>query len=81
MAESGDSGAVVQELVSDGKSHGPSWLIGRHVKSTKVSGNAPTSTYIEELTTRIRQDLVDVVEANVSRKVQDEVDTKVNQKF
>ncbi|KAL6582053.1 hypothetical protein OROMI_006067 [Orobanche minor] len=81
MAESGDSGAVVQELVSDGKSHGPSWLIGHHVKSTKVSGNAPTSTYIEELTTRIRQDLVDVVEANVSRKVQDEVDTKVNQNF
>ncbi|KAK1397043.1 hypothetical protein POM88_006906 [Heracleum sosnowskyi] len=52
----------IYELVSGGKkSHGPSWLIGRHdVKVIKTSTQAPTPTdsYLEELTKKIRQDLV-----------------------
>ncbi|KAK1360482.1 Nudix hydrolase domain-containing protein [Heracleum sosnowskyi] len=39
----------IDELISDGKSHGPSWLIGRHAESAKVSTTtAPRSTYIQE---------------------------------
>ncbi|KAL6579133.1 hypothetical protein OROMI_009349 [Orobanche minor] len=38
MREGGNDG-VVQELISDGKSHGPLWFIGRHTKFAKVSNN------------------------------------------
>ncbi|KAL6530263.1 hypothetical protein OROHE_014616 [Orobanche hederae] len=80
MAATGGTDEVVQELVSDGKAHGPSWLLGRRVKSVKVSGNAPTSTYVQDLTTKIRKDLADEVEEKLDTKVQDEVDAKVNKK-
>lgn len=76
MATPGGS-STVEELVSDGKSHGPSWLLGRHVKSVKASPSVPTSTYVQELTTQIRQNLVEEMEEKV-QKVQHEVDTKVN---
>ncbi|KAL6569998.1 tripeptidyl-peptidase II Tpp2 [Orobanche minor] len=39
MREGGSDG-VVQELISNGKSHGPSWFIGRHTKSARVPNNA-----------------------------------------
>lgn len=77
----GGSDGVVQEMISDGKSHGPSWLIGRHTKSAEVSKYAPTtSTYIQELAAKIRENIADEVEAKVNKKVQNEFDAKVNQK-
>ncbi|KAK1378070.1 hypothetical protein POM88_024814 [Heracleum sosnowskyi] len=80
MAAPGGSSGI-DELISDGKSHGPSWLIGRHAESAKVSTTtAPRSTYVQELTAQIKQNLVDEMEAKVNKKVQQEVDEKVNQK-
>lgn len=77
----GSNDGVVHELVSDGKSHGPSWLIGRHTKSPKVSKAAPTAgTYIQELATKIREDIADEVEAKVNKMVQSEFDAKVDEK-
>ncbi|KAK1393865.1 hypothetical protein POM88_012921 [Heracleum sosnowskyi] len=55
----------LDELVSDGKkSHGP----------------APTDSYIQELTKKLRQEVVEEVEAKLNQKVSEEVDVKVNQK-
>ncbi|KAL6534778.1 hypothetical protein OROGR_013453 [Orobanche gracilis] len=76
----------LDELVSGGKkSHGPSWLIGRHdtkcVKaSSQASSPAPTDSYVQELTKKIRHEVVDEVEAKLNQKVYDEVDANVNQK-
>ena len=68
----GGSDGVVQELISDGKSHGPSWLIGRHTKAAEVPKDAPTtSTYIQELAAKIRENIVDEVEAKVNQKVKE----------
>ena len=65
----GGSDGVVQEMISDGKSHSPSWLIGRHTKSAGVSKYAPTtSTYIQELAAKIRENIVDEVEAKGTRR-------------
>ncbi|KAL6498561.1 hypothetical protein OROHE_026502 [Orobanche hederae] len=50
----------LDELVSGGKkSHGPGWLIGRHdakcvTSSTQASAPAPTNSYVQELTKKIR---------------------------
>ena len=77
----GRNDGVVHELVSDGKSHSPSWLIGRHTKSPKVSKTAPTTgTYIQELAMKIREDIADEVEAKVNKMVQGEFDAKVDEK-
>ncbi|KAK1390163.1 hypothetical protein POM88_018341 [Heracleum sosnowskyi] len=74
----------IEKLVSGGKkSHGPGWLIGRHDASlikTSTQAPAPTDSYIEELTKKIRQDLVADMEAKLEGKVNEEVDAKVNQK-
>ncbi|KAK1362603.1 hypothetical protein POM88_047077 [Heracleum sosnowskyi] len=69
MAAPGGSSGI-DELISDGKSHGPSWLIGRHAESAKVSTTtAPRSTYVQELTAQIKQNLVDEMEAKVNKKI------------
>ncbi|KAL6570382.1 hypothetical protein OROMI_014896 [Orobanche minor] len=76
----------LDELVSGGKkSHGPAWLIGRHdakcvTASTQASAPSPTNSYVQELTKKIRQEVIDEVEAKLNHKVYDEVDSKVNQK-
>ena len=77
----GGSDEVVQELISDGKRHGPTWLIGRHTKSAEVSKDAPTtSTYIQELAAKIKENIVEEVEAKVNKRVKDEFDATVNRK-
>ncbi|KAL6580325.1 hypothetical protein OROMI_008349 [Orobanche minor] len=48
--------------------------------STQASATAPTNSYVQELTKKIRQEVVDEVEAKLNQKVYDEVDAKVNQK-
>ncbi|KAK1382716.1 hypothetical protein POM88_020451 [Heracleum sosnowskyi] len=75
----------LDELVSGGKkSHGPGWLIGRHdVKCVKASTQNtappdPTDSYIQELTKKLRQEVVEEVEAKLNQKVSEEVDAKVN---
>ncbi|KAK1352533.1 hypothetical protein POM88_053230 [Heracleum sosnowskyi] len=38
------------------KSYGPSWLVGRYVNPSKIATtNAPTETYVQDLTNKIRQ--------------------------
>ncbi|KAK1370109.1 hypothetical protein POM88_036201 [Heracleum sosnowskyi] len=63
----------LDELVSSGKkSHGPGWLIGRHdVKCVKASTQntappAPTDSYIQELTKKLRQEVVEEVEVKLN---------------
>ncbi|KAL6529063.1 hypothetical protein OROHE_014807 [Orobanche hederae] len=58
----------VNELLLDGKAHGPSWLIGRCVNSGKCSTSGT-----------IRQEVVDEMEEKLKKKVQ-EVDAQVNKK-
>ncbi|KAK1373568.1 hypothetical protein POM88_029761 [Heracleum sosnowskyi] len=77
----------LDELVSGGKKlHGPGWFIGRHdVKCVKASTQniappAPTDSYIQELTKKLRWEVVEEVEAKLNQKVSEEVDAKVNQK-
>ncbi|KAL6557988.1 DNA polymerase delta subunit 2 [Orobanche minor] len=48
--------------------------------STEASVPAPTDSYVQELTKKIRQEVVDEVEVKLKQKVYDEVDAKVNQK-
>ncbi|KAK1401057.1 hypothetical protein POM88_000662 [Heracleum sosnowskyi] len=67
------------ELLSDRK-HGPHWLLWRCVKPSKVSSsNAPRDTYVNELTTKIKQGVVAEVEEKV-KQIQEEVDEQVNTK-
>ena len=47
------------------------------MKSVNVSTPAPTNTYIEELTTQIKQNLEVEFEAKVKKDVQEEVDSKL----
>ncbi|KAL6508994.1 hypothetical protein OROHE_021553 [Orobanche hederae] len=70
----------VNELLLDGKAHGPSWLIGRCVKSDKCSTSGTTNSQISDLTTNIKQEVVDEMEEKLKKKVQDEVDAQVNKK-
>ncbi|XP_074364988.1 uncharacterized protein LOC141706053 isoform X2 [Apium graveolens] len=80
-----DGSSNVEDLVTDGKSHGPSWLIGRHVKSLDISAPAPTDTYIEDLITQIKRNLQvefeakvkEDVAAEVKKNVQEEVDSNL----
>ncbi|KAK1380317.1 hypothetical protein POM88_027061 [Heracleum sosnowskyi] len=77
----GTSREDIQELIIDGKLHGPSWLIGRSSNSSKISATAPKGTYVQDLTSKIKESLVEEVEAKVSKKVQEEVDAQVNKKL
>ncbi|KAL6551956.1 hypothetical protein OROGR_008110 [Orobanche gracilis] len=74
----------LDELVSgEKKSHGPGWLIGRHdpkFLKTSTQAPAPTDSYVQELTKKIRQEVVLEVEAKLNQKVYAEVDGKINQK-
>ncbi|KAK1402365.1 hypothetical protein POM88_001970 [Heracleum sosnowskyi] len=73
------TGDAHDELLSDRK-HGPQWLLGRCVKPSKVSSsNAPTDTYVNELTSKIKQGLAAEVEEKV-KQIQAEVDEQVNKK-
>ncbi|KAL6584677.1 hypothetical protein OROMI_003966 [Orobanche minor] len=62
----------LDELVSgEKKCHGPGWLIGRHYPkclktSTQASAPAPTDSYMQELTKKIRQEVVVEVEAKLN---------------
>ncbi|KAK1361061.1 hypothetical protein POM88_045535 [Heracleum sosnowskyi] len=67
-------------LATTYKKHGLQWLLGRCVKPSKVSSsNAPTDTYVNELTTKIKQGLAAEVEEKVNQ-IQAEVDEQVNKK-
>ncbi|KAK1369668.1 hypothetical protein POM88_035760 [Heracleum sosnowskyi] len=74
----------LDELVSGAKkSHGRGWLIGRHdpkCLKTSTSAPAPTDSYVQELTKKIRQKVAVKVEAKVNQKVCAEVDGKINRK-
>ncbi|KAK1381043.1 hypothetical protein POM88_027787 [Heracleum sosnowskyi] len=70
----------VDELLLQGKSHGPTWLIGRCAKPDKRSTSGPTDSQITDLTTKIRQQVVNEMEEKLKQKVQEEVDEKVNKK-
>ncbi|KAK1385764.1 hypothetical protein POM88_023499 [Heracleum sosnowskyi] len=74
----------LDELVSGAKkSHGRGWLIGRHdpkCLKTSTSAPAPTDSYVQELTKKIRQEVAVEVEAKVNQKVRAEVDGKINRK-
>ncbi|KAK1391802.1 hypothetical protein POM88_010858 [Heracleum sosnowskyi] len=74
----------LDELVSGAKkSHGRGWLIGRHdpkCLKTSTSAPAPTDSYMQELTKKIRQEVAVEVEAKVNQKVCAEVDGKINRK-
>ncbi|KAK1404440.1 hypothetical protein POM88_004045 [Heracleum sosnowskyi] len=76
----GTSGEDIQELITDGKLHGPSWLIGRSSNPSQISATAPKWTYVQDLTSKIRESIVEEVKAKVSKKVQEEVDAQVNKK-
>ncbi|KAL8134557.1 hypothetical protein AgCh_009539 [Apium graveolens] len=68
------TGDNVSELLTDGKSYGPTWLLGICAKPSQItSSTAPTNTYVQEMTTKIRQSLADEVQEKV-RQVQAEVD-------
>ncbi|KAL6560185.1 Multidrug resistance-associated protein 5 [Orobanche hederae] len=75
----------LDELVSGAKkSHGPGWLIGRHdpkclKTSTQASAPAPIDSYVQEMTKKIRHEVVVEVEAKLNQKVCAEVDGKINQ--
>ncbi|KAK1401069.1 hypothetical protein POM88_000674 [Heracleum sosnowskyi] len=67
------------ELLSD-RIHGPHWLLWKCVKPSKVSSsNAPRDTYVNKLTTKIKQGVVAEVEEKV-KQIQEEVDEQVNTK-
>ncbi|KAK1369661.1 hypothetical protein POM88_035753 [Heracleum sosnowskyi] len=67
-----DAGENVDELIVNGKSHGPDWLKGRQGKKAALaSTSAPADPFIGDLTAKIRQDLEVELEAKVKRKVQD----------
>ncbi|WOG86475.1 hypothetical protein DCAR_0205682 [Daucus carota subsp. sativus] len=70
----------VDELLLDGKAHGPSWLLGRCPKSANSSSSGMKESQISELTAKIRQDVVAEMDEKLKKKVQDEVDAKVNKK-
>lgn len=52
------------------KSHGPSWLVGRHTKTAKLR-NSSSETYVQQLTTKIRKQVTDEMEEKVNLKVQE----------
>ncbi|KAL6566705.1 hypothetical protein OROMI_015109 [Orobanche minor] len=68
----------LEELVSgEKKSHGPGWLIGRHdpkvlKTSTPAPAPAPTDSYMQELTKKIRQEVVVEVDGKINQ-VQDKL--------
>lgn len=69
-----DAGA--QAIISDGKSHGKNWLVGRRGKKCGSAAPAtpepaPTERYVQELTEKIKNDLKGELEAKVNRKVQE----------
>ncbi|KAK1364935.1 hypothetical protein POM88_040496 [Heracleum sosnowskyi] len=56
---------------------------GRHdpkCLKTSTSAPAPTDSYVQKLTKKIRQEVAVEVEAKVNQKVCDEVDGKINRK-
>ncbi|KAK1394576.1 hypothetical protein POM88_013632 [Heracleum sosnowskyi] len=74
------SGEGIHELITEGKSHGPSWLLGRSANPSKKFATASKGTYVQDLTSKIRERLIEEVKAKVNKKVQEEVDAQVNKK-
>ncbi|XP_074348557.1 uncharacterized protein LOC141687246 [Apium graveolens] len=70
----------VDKLITDGKSHDSSWLVGRAVNPSNIYAAGPIETYVQDRTRKIRESLVEEVEVKVNEKVQTEVDTQVNRK-
>lgn len=50
------------------------------MEPSKIPAAAPTQTYVQDLTSKIRGSLVEEVEAKVSERVQSELDAQVNKK-
>ncbi|KAL6553936.1 hypothetical protein OROMI_019609 [Orobanche minor] len=81
--ESSEGHNGLDELVSGAKKcHGPGWLIGRHdpkclKTSTQASAPAPTDSYMQELTKKIRQEVIVEVEAKLNQKACAEVEAKL----
>ena len=48
---------------------------------SKISAVAPTQTYVQDLTSKMRESLVEEVEAKVNQRVQSEMDAHVTKKF
>ncbi|KAL6563129.1 hypothetical protein OROHE_005716 [Orobanche hederae] len=67
--------AEADAIVSNGKSHGRNWLVGRRgkrfVSTSTPAPTAPTEQQIHELMTKIRNDLESELEAKVNKKVQE----------
>ncbi|XP_074344216.1 uncharacterized protein LOC141683409 isoform X1 [Apium graveolens] len=61
----------IEELLSGGKSsHSPGWLIGRHdMKAPKNPTPNPSDACLQELTKKIRHDVVEEVEEKFNRKL------------
>ncbi|KAL8154908.1 hypothetical protein AgCh_000312 [Apium graveolens] len=59
----------IEELISGGKkSYTPGWLIGRHdAKTVKNATSAPTDQYVQELTKKIKENLVEEMEAKIEK--------------
>ena len=72
-----DAGNIAEAdaIVSGRKSHGRNWLVGRRGKMSEKNPTdpAPTYSYVQELTAKIRQELEADLEAKVNRKVKENV--------
>ncbi|KAK1367791.1 hypothetical protein POM88_033883 [Heracleum sosnowskyi] len=67
------AGEDASELIVNGKSHGREWLKGRHGKTASLaSASAPVDDlFLDDVTEKIKRDLEVELEANVNKKVQD----------
>ncbi|XP_074352079.1 uncharacterized protein LOC141691240 [Apium graveolens] len=69
-----DSGNIAEAnaMVSGGKKHGRTWLVGRQgQKSVETSTLAGKENYVQEMTLKIRQELEANLEAKVNLKVKE----------
>ncbi|KAK1380690.1 hypothetical protein POM88_027434 [Heracleum sosnowskyi] len=67
------TGEDASELIVNDKSHGREWPQGRHGKTASLaSASAPVDdTFLDDVTEKIKRDLEVELEANVNKKVQD----------
>lgn len=72
MITSGKDGDA-DNMVSKDKSHGRNWLVGRGGKNARPTSTtpAPTDNYVQELASKIKQEIESEFDAKMNRKVQE----------
>lgn len=70
MAENGENDKADQLFYEGETSHGPTWLVGRHVRTAKEKKTGK-SDYLQQITSNIKKEVAAEMEEKMNKKMQE----------